>query len=249
MTAPNVSTFSVQVRATDYYNQISPIQVYTFAVDNVWPIVSMTLPQYIAATLIHIGGTTSDPVPSGGLVDKVEVRIGTDSDPWLFASGPYGPTQGSQGWNLSWSPPISDGVPIQLRARATDAAGNITVGAWQTTTIDTVAPVISVTAYTANITPGVYETPARSGPPVLSGSMTDGSGINQARAIVYAPDGVAYTDTLSRTNSSWSYTPYLHNGVGQYFISIVAVDQAGNTRLAGPYVLNPIKLYLPLIRR
>ncbi len=246
---PNVSTFAVQVRATDFYNQISPIQNYTFAVDNVGPLVTMTLPSYLTSTLAQIGGTTSDPFPAGGLVSKVEVQIGDGAAAWLSAGGPYSPMQGSQGWNLSWSTPISDGVPIQIRTHATDAAGNVTVGPWQATTIDVVAPLITVTTYTPNIIPGNYGTPARSSAPVLSGNVSDGSGLDQMWAMVYAPDGVAYTDTVSRTNASWSYVPYLHNGVGRFFISIVAADQAGNYRLVGPYVLNPLRVYLPLIRR
>jgi hypothetical protein len=252
LNVPSVSTFSIDVRATDLYNQSSPIQVYTFAVDNIGPNVSMTLPAFLTSTLsgyAQIGGTTADPFPANGQVTAVEIQVGSDTAPWFTASGPYSPTQGSQGWNFRWPLPIADGVAIGFHPRATDAAGNLTVGAWQTTTVDTVAPVITVTTFISNAATWKYLSPARSGPPIMRGSITDGGGISQLTMRVSAPDGTAYADTITRTGSSWSYTPYLHSGVGSYWLTLVAIDLAGNTRNVGPYRLKTPTLFLPLVSK
>ena len=58
-------------------------------------------------------------------MSQVDVQTGSATAPWYKASGPYSPTQGSQGWSFIWPLPISDSVPVRFRARATDAAGNL----------------------------------------------------------------------------------------------------------------------------
>jgi hypothetical protein len=65
----------------------------------------------------------------------------------------------------------SNSVPVRFRACATDAAGDLAVGAWQTTTVDTVAPVRMVTTYISRIEPWKYQSPLRTGPPVLTGDV------------------------------------------------------------------------------
>jgi hypothetical protein len=250
LNVPSAPTFSIEVRATDFYNQISPLQVYTFTVDDIGPIVTMTLPAFISSTLTgftQINGTASDPFPSDGLVSQVEVQTGDAAAPWFKANGPYSPTQGSQGWSFTWPLPNSDGVPVQFRARATDMADNLTVGAWQTTTVDTVAPVITVTTYISQIDFGKYLSPSRTGPPVLTGTVTDGGGIAQMWAEVYGPHGTTYIDDVTRTGHTWSYIPFLSDGVGIYTVRLYAIDLAGNTRPSGFFVLTPPTLYLPLI--
>lgn len=180
-------------------------------------------------------------------MSQVDVQTGSATAPWYKASGPYSPTQGSQGWSFIWPLPISDSVPVRFRARATDAAGNLAVGAWQTTTVDTVAPVMTVTTYISRIEPWRYQSPLRTGPPVLTGTVTDGGIVTRLWAQVYGPHGAAYTDTVTRTGNVWRYTPLLSDGLGSYSVRINAVDGAGKLRVSGPFALTPPRMYLPLV--
>ena len=43
--------------------------------------------------------------------------LGDHTAPWYKSSGPYSPTQGSQGWSFTWPLSISDSVPVRFRAR------------------------------------------------------------------------------------------------------------------------------------
>ena len=104
--------------------------------------------------------------------------------------------------------------------RATDAAGNLTVGAWQTTTVDMVAPVITVTNYISRIEPGKYQSPLGAGLPGLTGTVTDGGLVIRLWMQVYGPHSAAYTDTVTSTGNVWSYTPLLSDGLGRYSVRV-----------------------------
>ncbi len=138
---------TLQARATDNAGNTSVAIERTFAVDTTAPEVTLTAPAVTTSTLTAISGSTNDPVPENALVKRVEVQLDATTGPWRTATGPFLPTDGTQGWVWTWVTPQEDAVTHNVRARATDAAGNVTATDWQQIVVDTVAPQITVTQH------------------------------------------------------------------------------------------------------
>jgi hypothetical protein len=136
-----VTEFTLEALAADGCGRVS-MATQTFVVDSTPPVISWMVPEVITAPRITLAGTTHDPAPAGAIVQRVDVQI--EEGAWLPAFGPYAPRDGVQAWAWGWIPPAADGVPIVLRARAIDQAGNGTVTEWQSTLVDNVAPQIAV---------------------------------------------------------------------------------------------------------
>lgn len=124
----------VEVRATDYYGQVSMIGSETLTVDGVAPAVpTFVVPPVIIGDFVELGGTATDPFPTGGTLLRVEVQIDDPMGPWLPAI--LNTTTGVVTWLFTWDVPPGYGEIHQLRARAVDAAGNVgPETAWQQTT-------------------------------------------------------------------------------------------------------------------
>jgi hypothetical protein len=127
-----------------------------------------------------------------------------------------------------------------------DGAGNrSTATVSRTYMVDTVAPVVTVTTWLRSI-PSV--TPAV----VLSGTVSDGSGVSDVYVIASMDvTTVTYSSTLAaRSGAGWQYT--LHPETeGAYSLRIEARDEKGNVSAYGPYSVSvgEMKTYLPLVLR
>jgi hypothetical protein len=231
---PDGASFSLQARAVDGCGRESAVATQTFNVDSTPPAVFWALPDAITAPLATLSGTTSDPAPAGSLVKTVEVQRDSEAAAWRRAAGPFAPQDGAQSWTWSWITPQEDGVTHQLRVRATDQAGNTSVTAWQSTLVDTIAPQITVTEQ-------VTSTALTNGPaaqPILAGTVSDGSGVQTVRLLVYDSLGYAASADATLADGSWTYSPDLSGwGIGAYALRIQAVDVHGNLRTQGPYHL------------
>lgn len=128
------TSVQVEVRATDYYGQESPIADATLAVDTAPPAApSFVVPPVIIGDFVDLGGTAADTAPPGGALLRVEVQVDDPSGPWLPAI--VNTTTGVVTWLFTWDVPSTIGSVHQLRARAVDAAGNAGPPTpWQTTT-------------------------------------------------------------------------------------------------------------------
>jgi hypothetical protein len=194
---------------------------------------TFTVPEVITDTAIYLSGETIDPTPSVARVEKIEVFPEVD-DYWQAASV-YDRLDGEiQVWNFGWLVPEADNLPYRIMARATDFAGNMTTTQWITTTVDNVAPVITVTTYISNVLLGDYP----GGPPVLAGQTADNAGINELRIRVYTPIGtVVYENvTVDPLDGSWSYSPsFIPPYFGNYIMRIESIDNNSNTNVMGPF--------------
>ncbi|MCW5848657.1 MAG: DUF11 domain-containing protein, partial [Anaerolineae bacterium] len=129
--AADGTTFSAEAQATDARGNTSAIVKRDLTVDNTAPSVTFNLPTLLGSPTFVLNGTAYDPFPAGGKVVKVEVQVLGPNDnastaPWLLAEGPFpSALDGSQAWSLVWGVPKVNGVAYQWRARATDAAGNV----------------------------------------------------------------------------------------------------------------------------
>jgi hypothetical protein len=243
---PPAVTFQLEARATDEYSQTSDVVLAEFTVDPVSPTVTMDLPALLSGDHADIGGTTTDLYPVGGEVNQVHVQLDGDTAPWRTGQV-YAPDElGIQDWLWTWSLPQEDGVPHELRARATDAAGNQVTTAWQSTQVDTVSPQVTVTGALDEVNVDDYRPGAVVGPPVLEGTVSDGGGVEDVVVHVNLPNGDSDQDPVSLVRSrqvvqtlngsDWSYTPELPQ-CGYYTLWVEATDQAGNVSLEGPYDL------------
>ena len=265
---PGAATFGLEVRAIDAVGNTSDVGQITLNVDTVPPQVLLDLPLLLGGDYAELDGTSIDPAPPGSQVARIEVQLDEGDSLWLPTTGPYAPGADDwQRWHFTWGlPGKEDGVIHTLRARATDAAGNETTTAWQSTLVDTVTPVVTVTGVISEVIREDYQPGAVTGPPVLTGTVSDGGGVKDVIVHVNLPDGDSYQDTAtlglsSRSGvlslvlssrrriegsskgriealngSEWSYTPELTQG-GHHTLRLEVTDQAGNASLEGPYDL------------
>ena len=225
------------VRARDLAGNLSDEKTVQLRVDATAPEITFTVPALIggvADSNLTIDGAARDAQPADSIVTDVELQVvdPTVAEPagWVGAFGPYPAASagGEQPWHAVWTLPEADGVQRRFRARATDAAGNINIGDWQTATIDTLAPLITTTF-------ALTETTADFNGVVISGTVRDGMTVVSSTLSIYAPDGEAYTETLPLDNGDWAWSPQSELITGTYRLRVRASDSAGNTRVAGPF--------------
>lgn len=232
-TAQN-NSFGFEVRASDAYGQMSaPVQM-NVVVDTISPTVSLTLPALISGTQTLLTGSTLDPSPVKGTVRRVELQIGDEGAAWFAASGPFTASVASQTWQYVWLLSPTDGAVSQVRARAIDNAGNVTIGDWQSTTVDTRAPQITVTGMMTSVSANMTGT-------ILSGLAQDGLGVSRVRVRMVDPARPSFSEDAvfgagKMVQWQWSARTPLH--AGRYRLTVEVVDLAGNTSTAGPYILS-----------
>ncbi|MCD6344770.1 MAG: proprotein convertase P-domain-containing protein, partial [Anaerolineae bacterium] len=150
----------------------------------------------------------------------------------------------------TWSYPLpiiagADGLTQNLAIYAADGVGNRTTGAISLTyLLDVVPPVLTVTGVS-------YQMQRLSPSPVLTGTVSDGGGLDDVYVRVEPPDGASYYDLVGRSGADWSYTPRLTED-GAHTFWLAAYDQAGNTTQMGPYTVlvgASNRMYLPLVLR
>jgi len=251
--APAAGQFVVAARAQDSYGQVGQPVSATVTVDNVAPTASLSVSNPVLnGTSIVLGGTTNDPFPLAGTIDRVEVQI--DDGAWQVAPAPYPllvllpplPQPGLRTWHYTWRLPEEEGVQHRLRVRATDAAGNVGLASNPiTVTVDSIDPT-STQSYPlagASVPETCLAIPA--GSILMWGTMSDGGGfgseqvsvdggqtwqnaqIGQAAATLLAQSlcqGAALADQKSTT--LWAavlLAPY-----GEIALRSRAVDRAGN---------------------
>ncbi|NJL34258.1 MAG: hypothetical protein HC893_10825 [Chloroflexaceae bacterium] len=89
LNVPQVSTYSIDVRALDAFDNTGTPVRYDFTVDTISPTVSITLPATLRGGLVRLLGTATDPLPLGGAITDVEVQLGLETNEWLPAETPH----------------------------------------------------------------------------------------------------------------------------------------------------------------
>ena len=187
----------VVVGSTDLGPQISPytytfsnVQADTtisasFAIDTTPPSVSITSPSagYVNVATVPVSGTASD---SDSGIASVVWQVDSTAGTWTAASG-------TTSWSFTTGT-LSQGVHT-IYVKATDGAGN-TYTTYVVVTVDTVAPVVTITA---PLDGGIYNT---AGVPAGAFSVVDTLSYTVVQSgWVSSPDGI-YTYTVTATDAA-----------------------------------------------
>ncbi len=188
------------------------------------------------------------------------------------AQGDVVPSDDTTGaWNNNLANLMAgDGISKTVSIYGFDGAGNRSATpAQRTFTLDTIAPVITVTQQiTASLEARVLidapttqaELTAQQAPPEaqfgLRGIVSDGGGVAEMYAYLVTADGASKTETVQLTlsdahNGAWTYTP-LNPPAAAFTVFIGARDIAGNVRVIGSYQAqgdNSVTLFIPLLGR
>jgi subtilisin-like proprotein convertase family protein len=131
------------------------------------------------------------------------------------------------------TPGGNDGVTQTLSIYGRDVLGNrATEPITLEYRLDTVAPALTVTAVVTRI-------PLVSPSPALTGTVTDGGGLEEVYTRVDPPDGASYRDAVDRADDDWHFTPRLTTS-GTHALWLEAYDQAGNVTTSGPYAVTGV---------
>ncbi|MEE8389245.1 MAG: Ig-like domain-containing protein [Anaerolineae bacterium] len=139
-----------------------------------------------------------------------------------------------------------DGKDVSYTLYGLDSLGNRTAGQAVTVLVDTVAPVITATQLLNSFI--LTDTAT-----VLSGTVSDGSGIVSVYATVMGPAGSLEIANAGYAGGAWTFD-LEPSDTGTYLISINALDEGNNMSTAGPFEVNVTlpgqlqhDLFLPLI--
>ena len=234
----DVPTVTLQTRARDIYDNIG-LQSVWLRVDGTPPTVTLTLPaEPISGTTQVITGTAFDTL---GQVDDVSLQFSDDGTDWQSAHLAMPGALGFQLWNTEWTLPAADCEAIPVRAQATDSVGNqSSPTAWQTVTVDNIAPQLSVS--------GTHAVPVTDTEQiVLAGNVTDGCGVSAVTAEILPPTGTVFTRTATIASESWQLRA-VFDITGTYAITLTARDTLGNrSQIVTTVTAGDFSLYLPII--
>ena len=231
VTDPGIgNTYNVELRGTDYCGNVSPPLAAQFEIDRTPPALQFntsSLPAVVTGNFLNIRGLTSD--VSG--VQSVEIRL--DNSTWQNVVSLYNANSltGEQNWIFTWDIPAEDSRTHQIAARATDIVGNQSAPVTINIKVDTAGPQIQGTIEHNNVDLWDYMgLPGRSGPAVLSGTVSDDSGLNNMWVSVITPDGLdlGAQSVIPDAGGHWTFTPMLSRIKGRYTLAVGAVDLLGN---------------------
>jgi uncharacterized repeat protein (TIGR01451 family) len=236
-------TYQLRAQAADRFGNVSgwsdPV---TVTVDDAAPAVTLDA---ATETLLQSGYVNQDFIAGGLVSDDQQARAlqlcAETAESALLLPGcaelRLDPAAAATGaWRSPVTVPTGEGITQTLRLTGIDSAGNRhTIS--RTYTVDTVAPLITVTDHVDSVYLADYwsgtgaDLLALSASPVLSGTVTDGGEVAEVYVIVEkegAGSKQGLAASLSRDGSNgWQFTP-LFSEAGTYTLSIEAWDRAGN---------------------
>ena len=211
--------YTARATQSDQAGNVGTSAAVTFTVDNVAPAPAVTAPSgYVATGTPTISGTAGN--ASGDNTSlTVEILSGASVVRTL------GATRSGTTWSVTTSPSLADGA-YTARVTQGDAAGNSATSTTSAFTVDTAAPVVTISA-PVNGTATNATTPAISG---TAGNATGDSTTVTVRLYSGSGTGGTLLQTLTptRAGTAWSTTASALSA-GTYTAAATQTDAAGNT--------------------
>jgi hypothetical protein len=199
-------THAISAVATDLAGNVSTETVNQVTIDTTAPLApAITGPADGAVTTDHTPTITGTAEPGATVTVVVDgVTIGT------VVAGPGG------NWSLPVSTPLADGLHV-VEATATDPAGNTSLVATSSFTVDSTAPAAPV------ITGPADGSVTGDSTPTVTGTAEPGATVTVVLA------GTTYPTTADPSTGAWSVQVTTPLTDGPYTVTATATDAAGNT--------------------
>ncbi|HZH18496.1 MAG TPA: Ig-like domain-containing protein [Archangium sp.] len=204
---------TLTAKAFDSVGNVRTSTAVTVTLDNSAPTTALTAPAQGASVrgIVAVSATASDNLG----VDRVEFYAGT-ALLGTVTTAPY---------VVSWdTTALASGSVITLTTRAYDAAGNVTVSAAHTVTVDTTAPTVAITS-PANGTSFSFLTFSTT----IQASASDNVGVTQV--VFYDGATVIGTDTTAPYSVTWNLGGAAK---GTHTLTAKAHDAAGHITTSAP---------------
>jgi hypothetical protein len=210
--ASGAGPHTLAVKAFDSLGNPGSLASVEVLVDNTAPVTALVSPAPSARLrgTVSVSATASD----NQQVSKVE----------FYAGGNLIGTDTTTPYEVLWDTAAGPGGNVTLTTKAHDAAGNVSVSAARTVTVDNAAPIVAITS-PANGTSFSFLTFSTT----IQASASDNMGVTQV--VFYDGATVIGTDTTAPYSFSWSLS-----GVpkGTHTLTARAHDAAGNVTTSAP---------------
>uniref|UniRef100_UPI0031378513 beta strand repeat-containing protein n=1 Tax=Synechococcus sp. UW140 TaxID=368503 RepID=UPI0031378513 len=227
------STYVFNATATDAAGNVSAASSYSVTVDTAAPaaptITSITDDAAPITGTIAPGGFTNDTslLLTGSAEAASTVSIYNGSS--LLGTTTANNTTGA--WSYS-ATGLLGGSTYTFKAKATDAAGNISVASSYSVTVDTSAPAApTITSITDDAAP-ITGTIAPGGFTNDTSLLLTGSAEAASTVSIYNGSELLGTTTADTTTGAWSYSATGLSGGSTYAFKATATDAAGNISAA-----------------
>ncbi|MBN1873374.1 MAG: Ig-like domain-containing protein [Anaerolineae bacterium] len=232
--ADNGNQFRIRPQATDRFGNGPTVGDWvTLTVDSRPPTITLDAASDMALqgvvfnqdTQALLTGKVEDDQQASGM----EICFGATSDAYCeqVAAQPGTAITGTWRYALKATADL-DHEDLDFYLCGLDGAGNRSTGTLSRTyTVDTVPPVVTVETQVdsiAGLSPRL----------VLSGTVTDGSGISELYILLTPPGGSISSTLAAQYGDAWSYTLF-PTTVGTYTLRLEARDAQGNASGYGPF--------------
>ncbi|WP_257449824.1 Ig-like domain-containing protein [Archangium lipolyticum] len=204
---------TLTVKAYDKAGNIRTSAGVGVTIDNTAPATALGAPAQNASVrgTVPVSATASDNLG----VERVEFYAGST----LLGTATTAP------YAVSWdTTAVANGGVVTLTTRAYDAAGNVTVSAGRTVTVDNAAPTVAITSPANGATISSLSLST-----TLQASASDNVGVTQV--VFYDGGTVIGTDTTAPYSVSWNV---LLASKGTHTLTARAHDAAGNVTTSAP---------------
>ncbi|WP_375764765.1 Ig-like domain-containing protein [Archangium gephyra] len=204
---------SLTAKAFDSAGNVGTSDAVTVTLDNTAPTTALTAPAQGASVrgIVAVSATASDNLG----VDRVEFYAGTT----LLGTSTTAP------YVVSWdTTALASGSTVTLTTKAYDTAGNVTVSAARTVTVDPTAPTVAITSPANGASFPIFTFST-----TIQASASDNVGVTQV--VFYDGGAVLGTDTSAPYSFSWNL---LSAAKGTHTLTAKAYDAAGNVTTSAP---------------
>jgi hypothetical protein len=250
----NVNSVRIRAGATDGHGNESAYGAPVFLLVDVQPpavtlhaeVEDALADGFVNAAEALLGGTVSD----NRQASQIEICTLEADDLLTCETKEVMPGDTASGtWSLLLLTADRDGEPQTLRLTGIDGARNVSDPLTRTFKIDTVPPALTITHALDEVEFDDYRSGAPPAAPVISGTVSDGGGLDRVTVRLEAPNGAVTYQDADVNGDTWQFAPELGQG-GDHTLTVEAYDLAGNGGAAAhelEVIGGESLIYIPMI--